>query len=95
MQELVYCLSYILEHMDLISNWVDIEVEMVSVYVICAVRTVKVWIVFCGVAQLIQSAGALFLEHLKNILGKKCECFKSCNTAGKSYFNNNNNNKNK
>ena len=31
MQELVYCLSYILEHMDLMRNWVDREVKMVSV----------------------------------------------------------------
>ena len=50
MQELVYCLRYVLEHMDLMRNWVDIEVEMVSVCVICAVRTVKVWITFCRIA---------------------------------------------
>ena len=35
MQELVYCLSYVLEHvlehMDLMRNWVDIEVEIASV----------------------------------------------------------------
>ena len=44
MQELVYSLKYVLEHMDLIRSWVDIEVEKVrlSVCVICAVRTVKV-----------------------------------------------------
>ena len=59
MQELVYCLSYVLEHMehmDLMRNWVDIEVEMVSVCVICAVRIVKVLTTLCGIAQLIWSA---------------------------------------
>ena len=30
--------------MDLMRSWVDIEVEKVSVCVICAVRTVKVWV---------------------------------------------------
>ena len=49
-------ISYVLEHMDLMRNWLDKEVEMVSVYVIYAVRTVKVWITFCGISQLIQSA---------------------------------------
>ena len=38
MQELIYSLNYILEHMDLMRNWVNIEVEKVSVCVICAVR---------------------------------------------------------
>ena len=42
MDKCVYSLSYILEHMDLKRNWVDIEVEKVSVCVICEVRTVKV-----------------------------------------------------
>ena len=60
MQELVYCLSYVLEHMDLMRNGVDIEVEMVSVCVVCAVRTVKVWITFCGIVQPIQSAVRYF-----------------------------------
>ena len=48
-QELVYSLNYVLEHMDLMRNWVDVEVEKVSVCVICAVRTVKVWVTFCGI----------------------------------------------
>ena len=52
MQELVYSLKYVLERMDLMS-WVDIEVEKVSVCVICAVRTVKVWVTFCGIAWFI------------------------------------------
>ena len=69
----------------LMRNWVDIEVEMVSVCVVCEVRTVKVWITFCGIAQLIQCC-ALFLEHLKKTLGKEFEHFKSCDTAGKSCF---------
>ena len=60
MQELVYCLSYILEHMVFMRNWDDIEVEMVSVCVMCVVRTVKVWITFCGIAQLIQSSVCYF-----------------------------------
>ena len=28
----------------------------VKIYVICAVRTVKVWVTFCGIAQFIHSA---------------------------------------
>ena len=36
-------------------NWVDIEVEKVSVCVICAVRTVKVCVIFCGIAPFIYS----------------------------------------
>ena len=32
MQELVYSLNYVLECMDLMKSWVDIEVEMVSSY---------------------------------------------------------------
>ena len=48
---------YVLDHMDLLRNWVDmLEVEVVSVCVICAVRTVKVWVTFCGIARFIQSA---------------------------------------
>ena len=42
MQELVYSLNYVLECMDLMRSGVDIEVEKVSICVICAVRTVKV-----------------------------------------------------
>ena len=44
--------------MDLMRNCirVDIEVEKVSVCIICAVRTVKVWVTFCGIARFIQSA---------------------------------------
>ena len=45
-----------LERMDLMRSWVDIEVEKVSICVICAVRTVKVWVTFCGIAPFIQSA---------------------------------------
>ena len=55
MQELVYSLNYVLERMDLMRSWVDIEVEKVSVCVICAVRTVKVWVTFCEIARFIQS----------------------------------------
>ena len=55
MQKLIYSLNYVLERMDLMS-WVDIEVEKVSICVICAVRTVKVWVTFCGIAPFIQSA---------------------------------------
>ena len=56
MQELVYSLNYVLERMDLMRSWVDIDVEKVSICVICAVRTVKVWVTFCGIAPFIQSA---------------------------------------
>ena len=52
MQELVYALNYVLEHMDLI----DMEVEKVSVCVICAVRTVKVLVTFCGITPFVQGA---------------------------------------
>ena len=87
MQELVYYLNYVLERMDLMRSWVDIEVEKVSVCVICAVRTVKVWVTFCGIARFIQSAVHLiFLEHLKNNLGNEFEHLKSCDIAGKSHF---------
>ena len=44
------------EHMDFMRNWVDIEAEKVSVCVICAMRTVKAWVTFCGIAPFIQSA---------------------------------------
>ena len=47
--------------MDLMTNWVDIEAEMVSLCVICAVRTVKVWITFCQIAQLIRVLCIIFL----------------------------------
>ena len=47
--------------MDLMTNWVDIEAEMVSLCVICAVRTVKVWITFCRIAQLIRVLCIFFL----------------------------------
>ena len=50
--------------MDLMRSWVDIEVD---VCVICAVRTVKVWVTFCGIARFIIQSAALFLEHLKII----------------------------
>ena len=53
MQELVYCLSYILEHMDLMRNLVRIEG---NVCVIFAARTVEVWVTFCAIAHLIHSA---------------------------------------
>ena len=54
----VYSLNYayVLERMDLMRSWVDLEVEKVSVCVICARRTVKVWVTFCGIAWFIQSA---------------------------------------
>ena len=34
-------------------TWVDIEVEKVSACVICEVRTVKVRVIFCGIALFI------------------------------------------
>ena len=62
-----YSLNYVLEHMDLMRNWVDIEVEKVSVCVICAVRTVKVWVTFFCNCPVYSEHHALFLEHLKII----------------------------
>ena len=50
--------------MDLMRSWVDIEVEKVSC-VICAVRTVKVWATFCGIALFIQSAVHYFRASKK------------------------------
>ena len=50
MQKLVYSFNYVLERMELMRSWVDIEVEKVSIHVICAKRTVKVWVTFCGIA---------------------------------------------
>ena len=78
--------SYILERTDLIRNWVDIEVEKMSVCVICAVRTMKVWITFCGINPLILKHCTVFLEDLKKDLGKEFEHFKRCYNAGKSCF---------
>ena len=37
-------------------EWVDIEVEKVSVCIICMVRTVKVWVTFCGIPRFIHTA---------------------------------------
>ena len=85
MQELVYSLNYVLEHMDLMRSWVDIEVEKVSVCVICVMRTVKVWVTFCGIAWLLRVPCIIFRAP-KNNLGKEFEHFKSCNIAGKSHL---------
>ena len=65
MQELVYSLNYVLEHVDLIRNWVDIEVEKVSVCVICAVRTVKVWITFVELPRLFRALCIIFRASRK------------------------------
>ena len=87
MQELVYSLNYVLECMDLMRSWVDIEAEKVSICVICAVRTVKVWVTFCGInCPVYSERRALFLEHLKNNLGNEFEHLKSCGIAEKSHF---------
>ena len=64
MQELVYSLNYFLEGMDLMKSWVDIQVEKVSC-VIRAVRTVKVWATFFGIALFIQSAMHYFRASKK------------------------------
>ena len=68
MQEIVYFLSYILEDMHIMRSWVDIEVEKVCV--MCVVRAVKVWITFCGFAQLILSTVHYILSNLKRFNGK-------------------------
>ena len=56
MQQHIYSLNYVLERMDLMRSWVDIAVEKASICVICVVRTVKLWVTFCGIALFIQSA---------------------------------------
>ena len=60
MHELLYCLGYVLENNALLKVWVDIEVEMVSVCVICTMRTAKVSITFCGITQLIEAPYIIF-----------------------------------
>ena len=51
--------------MDLLRNWVDRGREEGSVYVICAMKTVKVWVTFCGIVQFTQSAVHYFREFKK------------------------------
>ena len=87
MQELVYSLNYVLERMDLMRSWVDIEVEKVSIYMcnLCGedCESVSHFLWNCPVYS---ERHALFLEHLKNNLGNKCEHFTSCDIAEKSHF---------
>ena len=65
--------------MDLMSSLVDIEVEKVSVCVICAVRTAWESVGhFLWDCPVYSERCALFLEHLNNNLGKEFEHFKSC-----------------
>ena len=85
MQELVYSLNYVLECMDLMRSWVDIKVEKVSICVICAVSTVKVWVIFVELPRLFRVPCIIFRES-KNNLGNEFEHFKNCNIAGKSHF---------
>ena len=56
--------------MDLMRNWVHIDAEMVSVCVICAERTESVDR-FLWNSSSCSKHRALFLEHLKQILGKE------------------------
>ena len=52
--------------MDLMRSWVDIEVEKVSICVICAVRTESMGH-FLWNCPVYSECRALFLEHLKII----------------------------
>ena len=83
MQELVYSLNYVLECMDLMRSWVDIEVEKVSMCNLCGddCESVGHFLWNCPVYS---ERRALFLEHIKNNLGKEFEHFKSYNIGGKS-----------
>ena len=71
--------------MDVMRNIIGIELELLSVCVICVVRTVKVWITFCGNTHLNQ-APCIILQYLKKTLGKGFELFKSFGTARRSLF---------
>ena len=58
MQELVYS-NYVLERMDFneeLGTHRRREGKYIFICVICAVRTVKVWVTFCVSAQFIQCA---------------------------------------
>ena len=72
MQELVYSLNYVLERMDLMRSWVDIEVEKVRLKRMCYLcgedcESVGHFLWNCPVYS---ERRALFLEYLKNNLGK-------------------------
>ena len=81
MQELVYSLNYILEHKDLMRNWVDIEVyrEDKCMCNLCCEDCESVG----HFSRVYSERRALFLEHLKIILGKN---FKNCDVVWKSHF---------
>ena len=77
MQELVYSLSYVLEHMDLLRNWVYRHRRSEGKCMRnCAVRTVKVWITFVELPSLFRAPCIIF-RSLQNNLGKDFEHFKS------------------
>ena len=65
MQELVYSLSSILERMDLMRSWVDIEVEKVSICVIRVVRIVNVWVTFVELPRLFRAPCIIFRASKK------------------------------
>ena len=69
----------------LMSSWVEIEIEKVSICVICAVRTVKVLVTFVKLPGLFRAPCIIFRAS-KNNLGNEFERFKSCDIAEKSHF---------
>ena len=77
MQELVYSLNYILERMDLMRSWVDIEVEKVSFMCNLCGEDCESVCHFLWKCPVYSERRALFLEHLKNNLGNEFEHFKS------------------
>ena len=56
--------------MDLMNNWVDIEVEKVSVCVICGVRTVKVWVTLGGLPVFFRAPCIIFRASEKEFRGR-------------------------
>ena len=82
MQELVYSLNYVLERMDLMRSWVDIEVEKVSMCNLCGEDCESMGH-FLWNCLVYSEFRALFLEHLKNNLGNEFEHLKSCDIANR------------
>ena len=69
MQELVYSLNYVLERMDLMRSWVDIEVEKVSIIIMCNLcgEDCESGVTNCGISRFIQSAVQYFLSMGTNL----------------------------
>ena len=68
--------------MDLMRNWVDIEVEMVSVCVICAVRT-KCGSLFVELPSLLRALCIIFRAFKKDFREKSLSTLKAAMLQGK------------